>query len=114
MGAQHIDAVDIDPAAVRSTGDNASANGVTLNPGLPELAEGEYGLVLANILATPLKLLAPLLAGHVAPGGWLVLAGLLERQEADIAAAYAACTPAIELTVADREDGWILMTGRRR
>jgi ribosomal protein L11 methyltransferase len=114
MGAQHIDAVDIDPAAVRSTGDNAGANGVMLNPGLPELAEGEYGLVLANILATPLKLLAPLLAGHVAPGGWLVLAGLLERQEADIAAAYAACTPAIELSVADREDGWILMTGRRR
>ncbi|MEY3252144.1 MAG: ribosomal protein methyltransferase [Pseudomonadota bacterium] len=113
MGAQHIDAVDIDPAAVRSTGDNASANGVMLNPGLPELAEGEYGLVLANILATPLKLLAPLLAGHVAPGGWLVLAGLLERQEAEIAAAYAACTPALALSVADREDGWILMTGRR-
>jgi ribosomal protein L11 methyltransferase len=39
-----------------------------------------YPLVLANILATPLKLLAPLLAGHVAPGGHLVLAGILERQ----------------------------------
>jgi ribosomal protein L11 methyltransferase len=36
--------------------------------------------VLANILATPLKLLAPLLCGHVAPGGHLVLAGILERQ----------------------------------
>jgi ribosomal protein L11 methyltransferase len=113
MGARHIDAVDIDPAAVQSTRDNASANGVALNPGLPELATGEYGLVLANILASPLKLLAPLLTAHVAPGGWLVLAGLLERQEAEIAAAYAACTPALALAVADREDGWILMTGRR-
>ncbi len=113
MGAQHIDAVDIDPAAVQSTGDNASANGVMLNPGLPDLAAGEYGLVLANILASPLKLLAPLLSGHVAPGGWLVLAGLLERQADEIAATYAACAPGIALTVADREDGWILMTGRR-
>lgn len=113
MGAQHIDAVDIDPAAVQSTRDNASANGVQLNAGLPELAAGEYGLVLANILASPLKLLAPLLCAHVAPGGWLVLAGLLERQADEIAAVYAACTPAIALTVADREDGWILMTGRR-
>ena len=113
MGAQHIDAVDIDPAAVQSTRDNAVANGVALNPGLPDLAAGEYGLVLANILASPLKLLAPLLTAHVAPGGWLVLAGLLERQAEEIAAVYAACTPPIALSVADREDGWILMTGRR-
>lgn len=113
MGARHIDAVDIDPAAVQSTRDNASANGVALSPGLPDLTSGEYGLVLANILASPLKLLAPLLTAHVAPGGWLVLAGLLERQADEIASAYAACSPSIALTVADREDGWILMTGRR-
>jgi ribosomal protein L11 methyltransferase len=113
MGAQHIDAVDIDPAAVQSTRDNAGANGVLLNPGLPDIAGGEYGLVLANILASPLKLLAPLLTAHVAPGGWLVLAGILERQADEIAAAYAACTPSLALAVADREDGWILMTGRR-
>ena len=113
IGARHIDAVDIDPAAVQSTRDNASANGVALNPGLPELASGEYGLVLANILASPLKLLAPLLTAHVAPGGWLVLAGLLERQADEIASTYAAGSPSIALSVADREDGWILMTGRR-
>jgi ribosomal protein L11 methyltransferase len=113
MGARHIDAVDIDPAAVRSTADNASANGVSLNPGLPDRATGEYGLVLANILASPLKLLAPLLTAHVAPGGWLVLAGLLERQAGEIAAVYAACMPSLALTVADREDGWVLMTGCR-
>jgi ribosomal protein L11 methyltransferase len=112
MGAQLIDAVDIDPAAVRNTRDNASANGVMLNAGPPELVAGGYGLVLANILASPLKLLAPLLTAHVSAGGWLVLAGLLERQADEIAAVYAACTPALTLSVADHEDGWILMTGR--
>jgi ribosomal protein L11 methyltransferase len=109
MGARQIDAVDIDPAAVQSTRDNAKANGVQLSAGLPEQARGAYGTVLANILATPLKLLAPLLAGHVAPGGWLVLAGILERQAGEIAAAYA---PWLELSVADTQEGWILMTGR--
>ncbi|OYU75420.1 MAG: 50S ribosomal protein L11 methyltransferase, partial [Burkholderiales bacterium PBB5] len=68
-GAQRIDAVDIDEAAVTATQANAQANGVTLNAGLPDACGGAYPLVLANILATPLKLLAPLLAGHVAPGG---------------------------------------------
>jgi ribosomal protein L11 methyltransferase len=65
--------------------------------------------VLANILATPLKVLAPLLCGHVAPGGHLVLAGILERQADELKAAYAPYAP---LQVADSEDGWILMTAR--
>ncbi len=110
MGAQAIDAVDIDPAAVQSTKDNAHANQVALTAALPDAAKGLYGTVLANILATPLKLLAPLLSGHVAAGGWLVLAGILERQAADITAAYA---PWIDMAVADQDDGWILMTGRK-
>ena len=110
MGAKTLDAVDIDPAAVQSTRDNASANGVALNAGLPDLASGAYDVVLANILATPLKLLAPLLSGHVAAGGWLVLAGILERQADEIAAAYA---PWIVMTVAANDEGWILMTGQR-
>lgn len=108
-GGQAIDAVDIDPAAVTSTQANAQANGVQLNAGLPELASGAYPLVLANILATPLKLLAPLLCGHVAPGGDLVLAGILERQADELTAAYA---PWCQLAVHDREDGWVLMTAR--
>jgi len=109
-GAQGIDAVDIDPAAVASTDANAQANSVRLRTGLPERAQGEYPLVLANILATPLKLLAPLLAAHVAPGGHLVLAGILERQAEELKAAYA---PWLTLEVVDREDGWILMAARR-
>jgi ribosomal protein L11 methyltransferase len=108
FGAGEVDAVDIDEAAVRATLDNAQANGVALHAvGLPEQAQGRYDVVLANILATPLKVLAPLLCGHVAPGGHLVLAGILERQAQELMQAYA---PHARLTVADSEDGWILMT----
>jgi len=110
FGASHIDAVDIDEAAVTSTELNAQANGVELNAGLPELAQGTYNTVLANILATPLKVLAPLLCSHVQAGGHLVLAGILERQEEELIQAYA---PHLTLKVSDREDGWILMTAQR-
>ncbi|MBK1613138.1 50S ribosomal protein L11 methyltransferase [Rubrivivax gelatinosus] len=109
-GAAAVDAVDIDPAAVDSTRANATANGVVLQAALPAAAAGDYPLVLANILATPLKLLAPLLAGFVAPGGSLVLAGILERQADELKAAYA---PYLSLEVSDQEDGWILMTATR-
>ena len=108
-GASDIDAVDIDEAAVRATLDNAQANGVTLKAGLPDAAQGLYDTVLANILATPLKMLAPLLRAHVAPGGSLVLAGILERQADELTAAYA---PYCHLAVADTQDGWVLMTAR--
>ena len=109
-GARQVDAVDIDPGAVESTQANALANGVALQAALPDAAHGDYALVLANILATPLKLLAPLLCGHVASGGDLVLAGILERQADELTAAYA---PWLALSVTDREDGWILMTAPR-
>ena len=108
-GATQIDAVDIDEAAVESTRLNAEANAVQLRTGLPDMAQGQYQTVLANILATPLKVLAPLLCRYVAPGGALVLAGILERQAAELTAAYA---PFAQLQVSDSEDGWILMTAR--
>jgi len=109
FGASGIDAVDIDEAAVQSTLANAEANHVSLTTGLPDKAEGIYQTVLANILATPLKVLAPLLCARVAPGGALVLAGILERQADELKVAYA---PYCQLQVADQEDGWILMTAR--
>ena len=109
-GAVDIDAVDIDPAAVESTRANALANGVHLNTGLPDAAHGTYALVFANILATPLKLLAPLLCAHVAVDGDLVLAGILERQADELKNAYA---PWLSLQVTGAEDGWILMTAHR-
>lgn len=110
FGAVEVDAVDIDPAAVTASAHNARANRVTLNTGAPDLAQGRYGVVLANILATPLKLLAPLLAAHVADGGHLVLAGILQRQADELSAAYA---PWLRLSVRDEQEGWILMTGQR-
>lgn len=109
-GATAIDAVDIDPVAVDATVANAQANHVQLNAGLPDAAQGQYQTVLANILATPLKLLAPLLCSHVAAGGNLVLAGILERQAQELQEAYA---PYLALEVSDSQEGWILMTARK-
>ncbi len=110
FGAELIVAVDIDPAAVESTRLNADANGVVLRTGLPDAVDGHFDVVLANILATPLKVLAPLLCERVKAGGHLVLAGILARQEDELREAYA---PWVQLRVSDEEDGWILMTARK-
>ena len=74
------------------------------------LGSGSFDLILANILATPLKLLAPLLSTRLAPAGTLVLSGILGTQAAELQAAY---SPWLPLDVADEDDGWILMTGLR-
>jgi ribosomal protein L11 methyltransferase len=108
-GAQQVVAVDIDEAAVESTQRNAAANNVALQTGSPDRASGVFDLVVANILATPLKVLAPLLCAYVARPGHLVLAGILERQADELVQAYA---PYCQLEVAQAEDGWILMTAR--
>jgi ribosomal protein L11 methyltransferase len=105
-GAGSVDAVDIDTDAVTAAQANAAANHVLVNTGLPDMAQGVYGLVVANILAAPLKVLAPLLCGHVKQGGHLLLAGILSRQVEEIQLAYA---PNIQLQVADTQDGWVLM-----
>lgn len=111
-GAPHIDAVDIDPAALRATADNAVANATPqVHAADPAAAAGTYPLVLANILASPLKLLAPLLCAHVAPGGHLVLAGILAHQADDLKAAYA---PWLALEVSEQDEGWIRMTAQRK
>jgi ribosomal protein L11 methyltransferase len=104
-----VDAVDIDPAAVESTLANAQANGVTVHAGLPELAQGEYPLVLANILATPLKLLAPLLCGHVRAGA----PGAGRHPGAAGRGTAGGLCPWLPLQVLDSEDGWILMGAAR-
>lgn len=107
FGAAPVDAVDIDADAVAAARANALANGVQISAGTPDIAKGQYHAVLANILAIPLKMLAPLLCSHVAPGGSLVLAGILERQIDELKTAYA---PYARLDVSDAQDGWVLMT----
>jgi ribosomal protein L11 methyltransferase len=106
-GAREVVAVDIDVAAVESTQMNARANDVRLSAGFPDCAVGLYDIVVANILATPLKVLAPLLTSHVARNGHLVLAGILERQADELMQAYAAHC---QLGVVDCDEGWVLMT----
>ena len=76
LGAGDVDAVDVDPQAVRTTLENAAANRVGLRACLPDaLPEGRYDVVISNILAQPLIVLAPLLAARAVTGGELALAG---------------------------------------
>lgn len=110
FGAAPVDAVDIDEAAIAATANNAEKNHVALRSGMPDIIADQYHVVLANILANPLQVLAPLLCNHVAPDGHLVLAGILERQADLLKAAYA---PWVQLDVHDSEDGWILMVARK-
>jgi len=89
LGAARVDGVDIDEQAVASSRDNAALNGVSAHFCLPgELAPGQYDVVVANILANPLKGMAPLLAGRVRAGGRLVLSGILAEQADEVMAVY--------------------------
>ena len=108
FGATAIDAVDIDPAAIEATRANAIANGVALRAGAADDIDGRYALIVANILATPLKLLAPLLSSRLDAGGELVLSGILRAQADELHASYA---PWLSLRVQAEQEGWILMTG---
>ena len=110
FGARHVAAVDIDPAAIEATRANALANGVAIAAGTPEDAVGPYQLVVANILAAPLKLLAPVLSALLDADGELVLSGVLARQAEELRGAYA---PWLDLDVAAEDEGWILLVGTR-
>jgi len=95
-------ASDIDPASIDVTAENADLNGVALGSGMGQLAlavasgldhpliarRAPYDLIVANILAGPLIALAPAIGAALAPGGTLVLAGLLEGQAKTVARAY--------------------------
>lgn len=110
LGAAGVVGVDIDPQAVASAADNARINGVAIDVRATTAATpAPADVVVANILSSPLKVLAPLLAGLVRPGGSLVLAGLLDRQVDEVAAAY----PAVDLRVYASLDGWSCLAGRR-
>lgn len=111
LGAGPTVGIDIDPQAVQSTRDNAAINQVVLQALLPDaLPEGQYPVVVANILSNPLKVLAPMLCQRVAPGGHLVLSGVLERQAEEVAAAYA---PWLVMSVWQARDGWVCLHGQK-
>jgi ribosomal protein L11 methyltransferase len=112
LGARRVDAVDVDAQSVATTRENAERNGVAVHASLPDaLVPATYDIVLSNILAQPLIVLAPLLASRVAAGGRLALAGLLAGQAEEVAAAYAG---RFALAIAGRLDDWVLLAGRRK
>ncbi|HEV3241167.1 MAG TPA: 50S ribosomal protein L11 methyltransferase [Casimicrobiaceae bacterium] len=111
LGAGRVAGVDIDPQAIAASRANAAANGVVATFGLPEELRAErFDVVVANILANPLELLAPLLAGRVRTGGHVVLSGILEAQAGRVAAAYARW---FNIAPWGSAEGWIGLAGVR-
>ncbi|HLT26578.1 MAG TPA: 50S ribosomal protein L11 methyltransferase, partial [Zeimonas sp.] len=111
LGAAEVTGIDIDPQALAAAQRNAQANGVSITlRSSGETPPAAADVVVANILANPLRVLAPLLEALVAPGGRLVLAGLLDRQADEIARCY----PRIALRPWRSLDGWTCLAGTRR
>ncbi len=112
LGAAQVDGADADPQAVETALANARVNRVELRAWLPDgLPDGLYDIVVSNILAQPLIVLAPLLAARTRPGGRLALAGILQSQAEPVARAY---DPWFHTEVTDVRDGWALLCGRRQ
>ena len=113
LGAVHAVGVDNDPQALQASRDNAERNGVSARLALhaPGDAPAEtYPVVVANILANALDLLAPELAARTEPGGCIALSGILAGQEGPLLARYGEWFD--DLAVAQRED-WLRITGVR-
>lgn len=114
LGGSFVCGVDIDPQAIESARYNSERNHCEIDYYLPEefsaaAHQKTYDIVVANILSSPLKLMAPMLSSRVAPGGRLVLSGVLERQADEVAAAYA---PFIKLSVWAEREGWVALAGQ--
>ncbi len=112
LGATSVLGVDIDPQAIETAKLNTAANQLSVVYSVSDSeTHGQFDVVVANILAGPLTVLAPAIASHVKPGGRLAMAGILPPQVDRIIEAYA---PWINVAVSAERDGWVLMTGQRR
>jgi ribosomal protein L11 methyltransferase len=111
LGAATVSGVDIDERAIATSRANAAMNGVAIEFGPPDTPLAAVDVLIANILAGPLRVLAPLLASRVRPGGRIVLSGLLEPQADIVAADYERW---FNIDVCGREDGWLALAGMRR
>jgi len=115
LGAGSVTGVDIDEQAIESAKLNAERNACEIDFHVPDAfvaskhGEERFDIVVANILSSPLKLMAPMLSGRVAEGGSLILSGVLARQAEEVAAAYA---PFIKLGVWAELDGWVALHGQ--
>jgi len=112
LGASTATAVDIDPAAVLAARNNAMQNQVAVRVEGADCTVSEpCDVVVANILANPLKLLAPLLARANKRGGRVVLSGVLDHQAGEVLDCYKEW---FDMMHDRREDGWVLLVGIRR
>ncbi|CAM2169057.1 50S ribosomal protein L11 methyltransferase [Burkholderia cenocepacia] len=111
-GANPVIGIDIDPQAVESARQNSERNRAEVTYGLPDACpEGEFDIVVANILSNPLKLMASMLASKVKPGGRIALSGVLARQAGEVAAVYARY---VDISVWREHEGWVCLAGTRR
>lgn len=115
LNASQITAIDIDPQALVATRDNMQRNHIAesaIITGMPDIAEGEqYDLVMANILAGPLRELSPSIAEKVRSGGTLVLSGLLAQQAEEISQCYEKW---FNMKPAVAKEDWIRLEGVKR
>ena len=111
LGAGAVDGIDVDTQAITASRENAKRNNVVARFDLAEAFKATtYDVVVANILANPLQLLAPLLAARVRARGHIVLSGILEPQAA---AVIAACERWFTIDVWNSEEGWVALAGSR-
>ena len=112
LGAARATGVDIDATALLAARHNAMQNRVEVQfEGADQAASGVYDIVLANILANPLKLLAPLLARATRAGGRVVLSGILEHQADAVRDAYREW---FDMNMTQHDEDWMLLSGSRR
>jgi ribosomal protein L11 methyltransferase len=111
LGAREVVGVDIDLQAIGAATSNAERNKVSARfADSTEKIEGQFDIVVANILSNPLRALAPALCAHLRPGGRLVLSGILAEQAEELIAVYA---PYLALAIADTREGWVCLAGAR-
>ncbi|MBC8022509.1 MAG: 50S ribosomal protein L11 methyltransferase [Burkholderiales bacterium] len=111
LGAASAAGVDVDPLALEAARYNSLRNAVALDVQDAQLAlRGAFRITVANILANPLRMLAPVIASHTLPQGLIALSGILDEQAAAVREAYA---PWAALEAVACEGQWVLLAGRR-
>jgi ribosomal protein L11 methyltransferase len=114
LGCNPVVGTDIDPQAMVAARSNAEINQVEITFALPDDAvpmlavDARYDIVMANILANPLQVLAPALVQRIRPGGQIVLSGVLSRQADEVIATYSQW---LRLSVWKESDGWVCLSG---
>jgi ribosomal protein L11 methyltransferase len=114
LGCNPVIGTDIDPQAMVAARSNAEINHTTIrfvlpNEDAPELAaETKYDIVMANILANPLQVLAPALVNKMKVGGRIVLSGVLARQAEEVIATYSQW---LKLSIWKESEGWVCLHG---